>query len=251
MKYSIIIPTKDIAANTIYNELIKLELPKNSEIALYDNESIYLDDIEAKGEILIFATRHRAASGKKSLTCHFPGNWNKADFGGKERKLCIAPASLLKKMFVNLKKNAEWTDFEVTLEATHHGPYLEKPAMFIELGSSENEWKDTNGGKIIAKTIMETVKENIEPKKTYLGLGGTHYPTGFSKKLLETDIAISHICPKYALQNLDEEMLKQAMNKSMEKCEGAILDWKGLGNQKSRIIELLSQSGVQYLKSSE
>ena len=34
MKYSIIIPTKDIAANTIYNELVKLEKPKNAEIIL-------------------------------------------------------------------------------------------------------------------------------------------------------------------------------------------------------------------------
>lgn len=251
MKYSIIIPTKDIASNTIHNELIKLALPGNAEIVLFDNESIYLDDIEVNGEILIFATRHKAASDKKSLTCHFPGNWDKADFGGKERKLCIAPASLLKQMFVNLKKNAEGTDFEVTLEATHHGPSLEKPAMFIELGSSENEWKDVNGGKIIAKTIMETLNGNIEPNKTYLGLGGTHYPINFSKKLLETDIAISHICPKYALNNLDEEMLKQALAKSIEKCEGAILDWKGLGDQKNRILKLLSQLGIQYSKLSD
>src|SRR3989338_422506 len=248
MKYSIIIPTKDIAANTIYNELVKLEKPKNAEIILYDNESIYLEDIEVNGEILIFATRHRAASGKKSLTCHFPGNWNKADFGGKEKKLCIAPASLLKQMFFNLKKNAKGTEFEVTLEATHHGPSLNKPAMFIELGSSENEWKNIDGGKIIAKTIIETLNEKIEPKKTYLGLGGTHYPVNFSKKLLETDIAISHICPKYALENLDEDMLKQAINKSIEKCEGVMLDWKGLGDKKNRILELLSQLGIQYSK---
>src|SRR3989338_4586667 len=139
MKYSIIISEKDIASKTIYNELIKEELPKNAEIKIFKEESLNLKNLdkEVNGDILIFATRHRAASGKKSLTCHFPGNWDKAEFGGFKNKLCKAPASLLKEMFLNLSKNAVGKDFEVTLEATHHGPYLEKPAMFIELGSSE------------------------------------------------------------------------------------------------------------------
>ncbi len=253
MKYSIIIPEKDAASLNIYDAILKEKLPKNAEIRKFDNESIYLDGIdkEVKGEILIFATRHRAASGKKSLTCHFPGNWDKAELGGKGRKLCFVPASLLKAMFINLKKNAINTDFEITLEATHHGPDLDKPAMFIELGSSEKEWNDTNGGKIIAKTIVETLSKNIPERKTYIALGSIHYPHDFNRIELETEIAISHHCPKYMLPNFDKEMLLQAISKSKEKCSGAIIDWKGMGDQKNRIIRLLNDSGINYIKSSD
>ena len=28
----------------------------------------------------------------------------------------------------------------MTLEATHHGPYVNLPTCFAEIGSSENEW---------------------------------------------------------------------------------------------------------------
>lgn len=253
MKYSIIIPENDPASRNIYNALLKEKLPQNVEIRNFKNESIHLEHVDEKvdGDILIFATRHRAASGKKSLTCHYPGNWDKAEMGGKDGALCKAPASLLKEMLVNLKKNSAATDFEVTLEATHHGPELEKPAMFIELGSSEKEWNDESGGKIIAKTIIESLKKKIPERKTYIALGSIHYPHDFTRIVLETEIAVSHICPKYMLANFDERMLEHALSKSAEPCKGVILDWKGLGNQKQRIIELLSNSGIYFVKSSE
>ena len=123
--------------------------------------------------------------------------------------------------------------------------------MFIELGSSEKEWNDSSGGKIIAKTILDTIKKDVPKKETYIALGGIHYPQNFNKILLETDLAISHICPKYLLSALNEELLKQAFNKSVEKCSGAIVDWKGMGNQKGRVLNLLALCDIPYRKASE
>lgn len=254
MRYSIIIPEKDLASKSIYETLSKERLPENLEIRRFDNESLFLDDIdrEVDGDILLFATRHRAASGKKSYTCHFPGNWSNAEFGGRQRQLCIAPASILKEVFRSLKSNAVNTDYEVTLEATHHGPYLgNKPAMFIELGSSEHEWRDVEAARIITKTIVDALSKEIQPKKTYIAFGGTHYPHDFTKIILESDLAVGHICPKYELKNLDREMISQAFSKNAEKCFGAILDWKGLGDEKARLLGLLSDLGINYIKSSE
>ena len=35
-------------------------------------------------------------------------------------------------------------DYEITIEATHHGPTsLKKPLLFIEIGSTEKQWADT------------------------------------------------------------------------------------------------------------
>lgn len=254
MKYSIIISEQDVASMSIYKALLNETIPKNIEIIKFNKEPIFLDGIEAntKGGILVFATKHRAASGKKSLTCHFPGNWASAGMGGKENKLCIAPASALKEMFTNLKNNAsEIKEYEVTLEATHHGPYLEKPAMFIELGSTEIDWTDENGARIIAKTIVESLAKEIPEKKTYIALGGMHYPQEFSKITYKTEIAISHICPKYMLSVLNKEILLHSMSRSLEKCSGIILDWKGLGEQKSKVVDLISSLNMEYIKSSD
>ncbi len=253
MRCSIIIPEKDIASMAIYESLRKERLPEGVEIRRFDNESLLLDDVdkEVEGDILLFATRHKSESGKKSYTCHFPGNWSEAEFGGRSRQLCIAPASFMKEAFRCLNSNASSTGFEVTLEATHHGPYLsKKPAMFIELGSSEHEWKDVAAGKVIAKSIAEALSKEIPSRKTYIGFGGTHYPHDFTRIVLESDLAIGHICPKYQLGNLDQEMAQQAMSRNLGECSGAILDWKGLGNEKGRLLHLLSSLNINYMKSS-
>ena len=247
MKYSIIIPTKDFAANTIYNELVKLEKPENAEIVLFDNESIYLDDIEVNGEILIFATRHRAASGKKSLTCHFPGNWNKAEMGGKDEELGIAPALMLRQALLFLEQN-KLESYEVVMEATHHGPYMNKPAMFIEIGSAEEQWNDEKAGNLIAKTIIHLLDNEPEKVSVGFGIGGLHYTPQFKKVILKKDIAIGHVCSKHNLSYLNEEMIKKALDRSYEKVDFAVLEWKSLGKEKERIITILNGLNIKYLK---
>ncbi|MBC8444474.1 hypothetical protein H8D83_02700 [Candidatus Woesearchaeota archaeon] len=50
---------------------------------------------------------------------------------------------------------------------------------------------------------------------------------------------------KYNLQNLNENTLKQAIEKTQENVEQIVLDWKGLGNEKQRIIELLKKINIK------
>ena len=47
-------------------------------------------------------------------------------------------------------------------------------------------------------------------------------------------------------ENLDEKMIKQAFERSCEKVEFALLDWKGMGKEKTRIIELLEKLNIEY-----
>ena len=54
----------------------------------------------------------------------------------------------------------------------------------------------------------------------------------FKKILLNTEFAVSHVCPKYNLESLDKGMIKQAIERTYEKVEFIILDWKGLGKEK-------------------
>lgn len=239
-----------------FDDNLIYQFKENSDIRLYTINTRHVDadnlDKRIDAEQFIFATTHKAESGKSSLSCHIPGNWGKAELGGFDKKLCIAPGLLLKKAFLELNKLNTNNNYNVTLECTHHGPYMEKPCMFIEIGSSEKQWKDRNAASVNARVIMNILKEdNKENVKVAVGLGGTHYCDNFNKVLLRTDIAISHICPKYALQDLDKEMLKQAIEKTKEKVDFVVLDWKGLGQEKQRVTDLLDRLKIKYKKSKE
>ena len=64
--------------------------------------------------------------------------------------------------------------------------------------------------------------------------------------MLRTNYAVGHICPKYALEHLNEEMLIQAVNKTIPKPEIILMDWKGLGQFKQKTIELLEKLNLKY-----
>ena len=68
----------------------------------------------------------------------------------------------------------------------------------------------------------------------------------FNKVVLRTEIAFSHICPKFQLENLDEELIKQSIEKTKEKVDFIVLDWKGLGKEKQRIVEMLKNLNLEF-----
>jgi len=269
-KISIIASAKDTAGLNIRNSLIsQLDFENTGE--KFDNNDVYqCDKLKNKiiklctisqdlifaenidksidADILIFASKHRSRENRKSFTVHPIGNFGKAEFGGKEKALCPSSAILLKNLFIELNNAAKETDYELTLEATHHGPYVEKPAVFVEIGSTEKEWSDKKNGKIIAEAIMSALKNENTNYKIAVGIGGPHYCSNFNKIMLRDEIAISHICPKYNLNNLDENFIRQAIKKTMERVDFVLLDWKGLGTEKQRIAEILKNLNLEVSK---
>ena len=217
-----------------------------------DDKCIFLENLHDKidADMFIMPTIHRSESGKRTISCHTQGNWNKADLGGVPKNLSIAPAFYLKKAIermVSVQKEMG-LDYEPTLECTHHGPQLEAPTLFIEIGSSEKEWKDKAAGKAIAKVILELL--DFQPKKTgwksAIGIGGSHYCNTFNKIMLRTDIAIGHICPKYMIKSIDKDMIMQAIEKTQPVPELIVLDWKGLSGCKEKIKLILDDIGMAY-----
>ena len=145
-------------------------------------------------------------------------------------------------------------EYKLTLECTHHGPLINKPGIFIEIGSTENEWKDRKAGFIIAKTISEIIEEfkHNPYNEIAFGIGGPHYCPNFNKIQLKSNIALSHVIPQYALP-LTDEMIKQAVEKTSEEIDFAVLDWKGLGNaeQRKQVTDILDKFYIPYKKTSE
>ena len=72
---------------------------------------------------------------------------------------------------MQVAKEHELKNFQITLECTHHGPFIDKPCIFIEIGSTENEWKNRKAGFIIAKTIKEIINEFKENTYNEVAVG--------------------------------------------------------------------------------
>ena len=45
--------------------------------------------------------------------------------------------------------------FDVCFEATHHGPLLKTPTLFLEIGSTELEWENKTPAKALIKSLLE------------------------------------------------------------------------------------------------
>ncbi len=253
---AIIASTKDMAGMNIARQLQKMQkfpaIIGDKKVALHtlDKNITQLEDLdkEINAQIFIFASKHVSKAGVHSLTVHSIGNWSEANAGGKNKTLVAAPAILMKECFRLLNENAsqEKLDHEVVQEATHHGPHLEKPAMFIEIGSDEERWQDETAGKVVARAILKAIQNYSGKGKSAVALGGLHYCTNFSKVSLNSNLAIGIVCPKHHLASLDEQMLRQAMDKSVPKAEVVVLDWKGMGTEKDRVVKLLESAGIPF-----
>jgi len=222
---------------------------KNNEIKLYTINTWLINredlDKEIDADVFVFISKHTASDEKPSLTIHSIGNFGKAEHGGKEKTLCKTMPSFMKNIFNEINKNNDGK-YEVTMESTHHGPFLDKAALFVEIGSIEEQWKDKDAAGIIAKSVMDGLKEDKEYESIFV-VGGSHYNYIANKVMLKSDYAAGHICAKYNLETLDIEMIKQAMEKSNSKF--VLLDWKGLGKEKKRIVELLGKDKIEFKRS--
>ncbi|MBS3086502.1 hypothetical protein J4422_02265 [Candidatus Pacearchaeota archaeon] len=228
---------------------------------LVDGEIIHTESLDLEKinsfDFVVFASKHKSESREKTLSVHAPGNWRSAEFGGQPGHVCKSSAFFMKQMFEKMHENMlqyNLKEYKLTLEATHHGPLIDKPCVFVEIGSTENEWTDKRIGFIVAKAISETLK-NFKPNpynEIAVAIGGPHYCPNFNKIQLRSNVAISHVIPQYAFP-FTEEMITEAVHKTEEELDFVLLDWKGLGNaeQRQKIIEILNKLYINYKKTSD
>lgn len=257
MRFAIAYSKLDKAGVNIVEELKKIGFIPQIPIIELKKETIYSEDLNPQNypelrniDFLVFASRHKSEKGNPSLSLHAPGNFRNADFGGKPGKLCATSAFVLKYLFQELNKNAQeqkLEGYEVTMEVTHHGPLIEIPCCFIELGSDEEQWKDKKAARIIAKTILSLQNYKAREWIPCISVGGLHYMQSFNKIQLNSEYAIGHAIPKYIFP-ITESMLKEAEQKTTEHIKEVVLDWKGCGKSEERqkTINLLNQLGFNY-----
>jgi D-aminoacyl-tRNA deacylase len=231
-----------------------LYVKENITILTIDSEHIHFNTLEdiARAQLVIVLSKHTAQSKIPTLTAHFTGNWgSKNDYGGQPRTLSIAPASKLKIALTTMRKlaNEYSLNWSVSMEVTHHGPTLKNtPILFVEIGSTIEQWKDPIAAEIVATAAISAAEDN-RVFKTMVGFGGSHYAPRFNHYIFDTDIAIGHVAPEYVFNEITENEIILAFKRTLEKTNTAAIDWKGLkGSYRSSLVDVLKRNGMEFIK---
>ena len=173
-------------------------------------DEIWVEKTGLNIENIVFLSRHKAASGKPSLTVHPIGNWGAAEYGGYEGRISGTSPNWMTSLLLNIKKN-QIEGYDVCFEATHHGPLLKTSTIFLEIGSTESEWEKKEPAKVLIKSLL-----NLKPIKgiNVIGLGGGHYTPRFTEAALKHEVCFGHMIANYGIPHLTEEKILKAIEMS-------------------------------------
>ena len=240
-------------------KFIAQEMEKDGEIyrgkffdlIIIPTPTISADWLEEKYQYdgFVFLSKHASESSALALTCHSTGNFSEANFGGKKRQVAIPHPHLQKKYLQTLWNNRNrFSDFQITIEATHHGPTnLNKSALFIEIGTTEKQWNDTELCNSIAKIVIDVIQSEGKSYPVALCIGGTHYPEKFTKELIEGEYALGTVIPKHALDYVDEDLFNHILDRN-QLANAALLDWGGMGQNKQKVLDFLEKTNLEVIK---
>lgn len=230
---------EDEASQNILDQLLNLDWKKidewkenpvykrgNDYIVTVNRHHIYVDDIDKEMEDLldididhvVFISKHSSEAGIHSLTVHPIGNVGEAKFGGIDDKLVpAAPAEMtaaLRTLWYETKEQGLESEYDVSFEATHHGPYLETPTYYIEIGSDKESWRDERAGKIIADTVMKVRKIYRENDDVVICIGGGHYAPRYTDLARKNAVSVGHMVPGWGMKYLTRESFKELVEKT-------------------------------------
>jgi D-aminoacyl-tRNA deacylase len=297
----IIVSGGDIASTNQADELLKLCDWKTLEpvegkpsysflharIWWMEDGCLWEDDLDKRWELatgekpseIIFPSRHSAASGNASLTLHPIGTMQVPknevpEYGGKAAD-CPPPNPRLAAWWREMNRVAsDMEDFDLSLETTHHGPWIETPSLFIEIGSTVETWGHEEAAVVLAGIIYRGLgldgsdglgKWNNEGR-VVVTLGGGHYAPRANMLGLHEGIWIGHMLATYALPFERDEsgnvsgMWENSIRKAITSTKLAYpggevvcsMDKKAFkGWQRQAIRDLLEELDVPLLKRAE
>ena len=259
------------------------------EILLIDRLHIWADGIDkehismtgSKVDEVLVLSRHVSASETPALTLHAIGVPGEFPHGEKARSggitgTAVPPSTRFGEMFRNMCRIAKEAnlenEYDLTLEATHHGPVLETPTLYLEIGSTIEQWEDSRAARVWSKTIALClgISESSSKKdwdgngSVMIGLGGGHYAPRHKAVIAESDVWVGHILANYAILFEEQEgtsppsgpwahSVRTAVESTRVAFPGgdifAHLDRKSFkGWQRTALANLLSELGVPILR---
>ena len=200
---------------------------QNVRMWVFPDGVLWEDDIDKRwfsetGERVaevVFPSRHAAKSGRACLTLHPIGVMQleaqtEPPYGGKAGD-APPPSTRLAAWWRSLLERSNDTDlgghFDVSLEVTHHGPWLEVPCLFIEVGSTSATWSHLGAAQLLGHLIHEGLGLDGSSglgawdatlnagEPVLITLGGGHYAPRGNLTAAESGIWLGHMLATYAL----------------------------------------------------
>lgn len=226
---------------------------KKAVLIFTQRELLFADHLDERfaPDAYIFLSKHRSESRIPTLTVHTTGNFTEdAPFGGRPLELGLSYPSLQKSLVRELVLAAgSLPEYDAVVETTHHGPTsLRSPILFAEIGPTEKEWRDEEAARVVAHALSRALSRNRFHGRVAIGLGGPHYSRKFTRVLAESEYAVATIAPKHVLPFVTQRVLAQMTLRSVEKVTYALLEWKGLGGEKERVLQLLPSTGLKVVQ---
>jgi D-aminoacyl-tRNA deacylase len=233
---------------SVKNDNVRLFVFKHKLVNL-----THLDLIIPEKSILIFLSKHSSMKEVPALTSHFTGNFdNNVLYGGSQNEIGIAYPTFQKYYMKQLHQNMqELQGYEITIEASHHGPTTsQNPIIFIEIGSTEVEWNNQFLASTVCQSLLSTIAEfdndkSLSDSRIAIGLGGNHYPQKFNDMILRDNIAFASIASKYNLENIDVNMLRMMKSRSVDPVTEVFIEKKTKGPERQRLSKIAESLDLQ------
>jgi len=231
-------------------------------IATVNRHHIYVDDIDRKIENLldikinevVFISKHSSEAGIHSLTVHPIGNVGEAKFGGKENKLVpSAPRQMtaaLRTLWKETRDQDLENEYDVSFEATHHGPYLETPTYYIEIGSDKESWNDERAGQVIADTVKKA-EEKYRDDDVVICIGGGHYAPRYTDLARSKAVSVGHMIPGWGMKYLTKDSFDEIVEKTPD-VKYVYFDRSSTsGKERKRIKEWAKEKDLSIVRSDD
>jgi len=202
----------------------------NVEVLLIEGLHIWADGIDSEHEVItgtsvdevLVLSKHASASETPAMTLHaigVPGEYPHGEVarsGGLTGSV-VPPSTRFGDLFRTMSRISEkhqlGSDYDITLEATHHGPVLETPTLYLEIGSTAKQWGDEKAARVWSETISiclgmseDSTASNWEGAgDVMIGLGGGHYAPRHRAVISSSNVWVGHILANYAIVFEEQE----------------------------------------------
>jgi len=192
------------------------------------------DVLASLGRYAVFISRHEMANPKPLFTVHTPGTWP---------DVSLSNPHLTSALFRALCK-AAYEPYTCAFEATHHAPNTSVvSATFVEVGSTENEWRDRRAVGTLLQVVEETLGGTPQTNPPTMVVGDLHYIT-VADMVLRGEVDVGHVVPKYV--EINPAAVQTAFRKHTAPVKRAVVFRKNVKNPaRGEIVEFLKGQGVE------
>ena len=177
-------------------------------------------ELRAHHPTLVFPSVHRSEQNVHCLTVHPLGNLGpETELGGRARTVVPTDPARMASTVRRLAEEGKALGLPATYEATHHGPALDLPAFFVEVGYGTDAGPSNGAVGALARCIREM--EASSGDRVAMAVGGGHYAPHFTDLVLRRRWAVGQIVSRHAL-GLIERATAEAAYRATPGAEGIL-----------------------------